>query len=46
MSQLIIDRLDNYGGFDGWWYDIDEDDKVTILEDLAELLLEFKVRCL
>ncbi len=36
-AQKVIDILDSRGGFDGWWYDVEEDDKNEILAEIAAL---------
>ncbi len=37
-AKRVIDVLDGFGGFDGWWHDIDQDDKVEILEAIAKVV--------
>lgn len=37
-AKRIIDVLDGFGGFDGWWHDIDQDDKTEILEAIAKVV--------
>ena len=42
LSEQLIESLTDRGGFDDWWYNIDEDIQEEILGDMARIISTFK----
>lgn len=46
-AKQIIAALEDRGGFDSWWYQIDKEDKKEIIDEIAQIIdehIEFNYR--